>query len=162
MFVHLILETYKLLFERNFYQFGTILQKNPQIINSLRTKKQAATLLMKAANQGQHNIVEFLLSRPQDLSVTTRTFHNALHFISLRVGAAFKYLDETQITDDLLNQHDHEKKLTPLHFAAKSNNQTAIKWLLDQGADPLIKDFNGKIPDDLCEESTKKLFLNYK
>ena len=38
---------------------------------------------------------------------------------------------------------------TPLHLAYVHKNKAMIKFLLEQGADPLAKRYNGQIPSDL-------------
>lgn len=51
--------------------------------------------------------------------------------VSISVNACTKYSD------------------TPLHLAYVHKNKPMIKLLLEQGADPLAKRYNGQIPSDL-------------
>jgi len=40
--------------------------------------------------------------------------------------------------------------LTPLHFAAAANQESIIRYLLEQGADPYAQDDEGQYPSDLA------------
>ena len=103
---------------------------------------------------------KYLTKQSLDLSVSAND-KNILHILAVTsCGDLLQYLDLYQITNSVLN-HQDESLQTALHLAAIENDQTAIKWLLDKGADSSIKNSLGKTPFDLCnDENAKKLFSN--
>ena len=52
-------------------------------------------------------------------------------------------------------------KMTPLAFAAKNNNYEMVQLLCENGANPFIKNVDGKKPSDLCTDFKTKSYLNY-
>ena len=52
-------------------------------------------------------------------------------------------------------------KMTPLAFAAQNNNYDMVTLLCDNGANPFIKNIDGKKPSDLCTDFKTKSYLNY-
>ena len=51
--------------------------------------------------------------------------------------------------------------MTPLHFAAQNNNYDMVQLLCENGANPFIKNFEGKKPSDLCTDFKTKSYLLY-
>ncbi|RMZ86860.1 hypothetical protein DV736_g5911, partial [Chaetothyriales sp. CBS 134916] len=45
------------------------------------------------------------------------------------------------------------KRGTPLHDAAASGNDPAVRYLLDQGANPLIRDTRGSLPSEVARNT---------
>ena len=140
-------------------ELDEIVKRRPHIINSLRSSLNYTLLMISFKYQ---KMFEYLIKKPQDLSVTTRGGYNILHiFIKTNVGDKLEYLDSHRITNEIMNKQSENFLDTPLHLAVVENDQTAIKWLLVKGADSSIKNSLGKTPYDLCyDENTKKLFSN--
>ena len=51
--------------------------------------------------------------------------------------------------------------MTPLHFAAQNNNYDMVQLLCENGANPFIKNVDGKKPSDLCTDFKIKSYLLY-
>lgn len=52
-------------------------------------------------------------------------------------------------------------KMTPLAFAAQNNNYDMVQLLCDNGANPFMKNIDGKKPSDLCSDFKTKSYLLY-
>lgn len=50
---------------------------------------------------------------------------------------------------------------TPLHNAARVGDVDAVKWLLEHGANPLVKDPRGRIPLQLARDREKTEIIEY-
>ena len=147
---------------------SSIIKQKPNLINSMRGEK-GWTLLMYAACNDRKDIVEYLSKQQHDLSVVDDDDWNVLHFI---VGfndddVAFETLnslDISQLNDDVINKQNNKYKVTPLHIAAYNNKHKSIVWLMDQGADPSLKDVDGKRPGEYgrCSDGTKNIIRNFK
>lgn len=63
-----------------------------------------------------------------------------------------------------INAANNEMKITPLHAALLRGRPRAVKFLLENGADPLAKDANGETPLDYAEDHPEclKLFATSK
>ena len=147
---------------------SSIIKQKPNLINSMRGE-EGWTFLMYAAINRRKDIVEYLLSQQQDLSVVNGYGGNVLHFIVVYNDddVAFELLntlDISQLNDDVINKQTNIDKRTPLYFAARNNKHKSIVWLMDQGADPSLKDVYGKRPDEdrLCSDETKNIIRNFK
>ena len=51
--------------------------------------------------------------------------------------------------------------MTPLAFAAQNNNYDMVQLLCENGANPYIKNIDGKKPSDLCTDFKTKSYLLY-
>ena len=124
---------------------------------------------MNAALYNRKDIVEYLSNQQQDLSVVNDDGWNVLHFI-VRFNdddVAFEMLnslDISQLNDDVINKQKAYNKYTPLHYAAWMNKHKSIVWLMDQGADPSLKDVGGERPGEDCDcsDETKNIIRNFK
>jgi ankyrin repeat protein len=45
---------------------------------------------------------------------------------------------------------------TPLHVCATRNFKESVKWLLQRGADPLLKNKSGKTATDLADQANSE------
>jgi len=54
----------------------------------------------------------------------------------------------------------NKNKATPLHRATYNNNEDIVKLLLSKGANYNLKDITGKKPEDIANNSIKKLLIN--
>ena len=52
-------------------------------------------------------------------------------------------------------------KMTPLALAAQNNNYDMVQLLCENGANPFIKNIDGKKPSDLSTDFKTKSYLNY-
>ena len=162
------LDVWKMLFDNKFDDVSRIIKEKPNLINAMRGVL-GLTFLMNAAYFKRKDIVEYLLNQQHDLSVVNDDGSNVLHFIVLYNddGVAFELLNSleiSQLNDDVINKQNNNSKQTPLHFAAWLNKHKSMVWLMDQGADRSLKDFNGRRPDEsrLCSDETKNIIRNFK
>ena len=153
--------------DKKFDDVSRIINKQPNLINSMRGEG-GLTFLMNAAINKRKDIVEYISNQQHDLSVVNVNGFNVLHYIVSRNDddVAFKLLnslDISQLNDDVINKQNNYKR-TPLHFAAWKNNHKSIVWLMDQGADPSLKDDFGERPgeDGRCSDETKNIIRNFK
>jgi len=53
---------------------------------------------------------------------------------------------------------------TPLHFAAHCNKHDVIRWLLAKGANPELKNNDGRRPDEQprCDGVTKEIIRSFR
>lgn len=164
----------------------TLLEQYPELVNTVSDQQETA--IQAAAHTGQTKIVEFLLERGAPLDICTAAllgrhvdmaamlvsdpslanatgahgiplmFYTAMGCsidaaaLALRSGAAIN-------AGEGLN--------TPLHGAVLANEPKVVAWLLDHGADPNLKDYNGKTPLEVsiqykrtrAEEALRKRLL---
>ena len=153
--------------DKKFDDVSRIIKQKPNLINSMRFGN-GWTLLMYAASNDRKGIVEYLLNQQYDLSVVEKDGFNVLHFIVVCSDDDVTFellnsLDISQLNDDVINKQTIDK-VTPLHWAAKKNKHKSIVWLMDQGADPSLKDNDGERPgeDRRCSDETKNIIRNFK
>ena len=155
--------------DKKFDDVSKIIKQKPNLINSMRDE-WGRTFLMYAAFYKRKDIVEYLSNQQHDLSVVNNDYgSNVLHLIVWNNGddvalEMLNSLDISQLNDDVINKQNNKFKQTPLHYAAVKNNHKSIVWLMDQGADPSLKDVRGKRPDEhpRCSDETKNIIQNFK
>ena len=156
--------------DNKFDDVSRIINKQPNLINAMRDG-WGRTFLMYAALDKRKDIVGYLLNQQHDLSVVNDGGFNVLHWIVWRNDddddVAFellKSLDISQLNDDVINKQDNIHKYTPLHCAAVMNKHKSMVWLMDQGADPSLKDDYGRRPGEYrdCSDETKNIIRNFK
>ena len=165
----LFLDVWKMLIDKKFDDVSRIINKQPNLINSMRDKR-GLTFFMYAATYERKDIVKYLSNQRHDLSIVNDDAlgWNVLHYIVGRndddvAFEMFKTLDISQLNDDVINKQNNFKQ-TPLHYAAWKNNHKSIVWLMDQGADPSLKDVYGERPGEYrdCSDETKNIIRNFK
>ena len=156
-----------MLIDKKLDDVSIIIKEQPNLINSMRGERER-TFLMHAARNHRKDIVEYLSNQQQDLSVVDDRGWNVLHEIVWWNGDDVTFemlnsLDFSQLNDDVINKQD-KYKLTPLYFAAGMNKHKSIVWLMDQGADPSLKNVYGERPDEYpgCSDETKNIIRNFK
>ena len=138
------LDVWKMLKDKKLDDVSRIIKEQPNLINSMRGDWER-TFLMYAAEFNRKDIVEYLSNQQQDLSVVDDYGENVLHcIVRYNDDDDFTFemlnsLDISQLDDDVINKQNNYKR-TPLHYAAIKNNHKSIVWLMDQGADPSLKD----------------------
>ena len=150
--------------DKRFDDLSRIIKEQPNLLNSMRDLGER-TFLMTAAFNKRKDIVGYIFSNQQhDLSVVDDDVWNVLHwiFVGNKDNDAFlmlKSLDISQINDDVINKQTNRYKRTPLFYAARKNYHKSIIWLMDQGADPSLKDNRGERPDEdnCCSDETKNI-----
>ena len=161
-------DVWKMLKDKKFDDVSRIINKQPNLINAMRDE-WGLTFLMYAARIKRKAIVGYISNQPHDLSVVNDIGSNVLHWIvwcNYDDDVTFEMLNSleiSQLNDDVINKQDNNKH-TPLHFAAMKNNHKSIVWLMDQGADPSLKDYCGQRPGELrwCSDETKNIIRNFK
>ena len=159
-------DVWKMLKDNKFDDVSRIINKQPNLINSMRSKG-GETFLMCAAYYKRKDIVGYLLNQQHDLSVVNDNGFNVLHFI---VGndddvtfEMLNSLDISQLNDDVINKQSN-RKYTPLHCAASYNKHKSMVWLMDQGADRSLKDVDDERPGEHrdCSDETKNIIRSFK
>ena len=154
--------------DKKFDDVSRIFKQQPNLIDSMRGV-WGKTFLMKAAYYQRKDIVGYLLNQQHDLSVVNNDDGwNVLHYIVWYNDddVAFEMLNSleiSQLNDDVINKQNKYKR-TPLHYAAMENKHKSMVWLMDQGADPSLKDVDGLRPDEhrWCSDETKNIIRNFK
>ena len=156
-----------MLIDNKFDDVSRIINKQPNLINSMRGEG-GLTFLMNAAINKRKDIVEYISNQQHDLSVVHDYGFNVLHLIVWfnDDDVAFEMLnslDISQLNDDVINKQANNKR-TPLHCAARKNKHKSIVWLMDQGADPSLKDVDGRRPGEYpgCSDETKNIIRSFK
>ena len=154
--------------DKKFDDVSKIIKQKPNLINSMRGE-WGRTFLMCAAFNERKDIIEYLSNQQHDLSVVDNYSENVLHRIVLcnDDDVAFEFLntfDISQLNDDVINKQTNTHKHTPLHHAAWMNKHKSMVWLMDQGADPSLKDVYGQRPGEYrgCSDETKNIIRNFK
>ena len=155
-----------MLLDKKFDDVSRIIKQKPNLINSMRGGR-GYTFLIHAAIAERKDIVGYLSNQQHDLSIVNDYGWNVLHLIVGRNDddVAFEMLnslDVSQLNDDVINKQDNINKQTPLHFAAWLNRHKSIVWLMDQGADPSLKDVRGLRPGEDGSDETKNIIRNFK
>ena len=154
--------------DNKFDDVSRIFKQQPNLINSMRDGG-GWTFLMYAACNKRKDIVGYLSNQQHDLSVVVNDIgYNVLHWIVWFNDDDVTFemlnsLDISQLNDDVINKQNNNKQ-TPLHIAAWKNKHKSIVWLMDQGADPSLKDDEGERPgeDRVCSDETKNIIRNFK
>ena len=161
------LDVWKMLEDNKFDDASSIINKQPNIVNSMRGEK-GQTFLMRAAYDKQKDIFGYLSNQQYDLSIVDVCGENVLHWIVVRnkddvAFEMFKSLDISQLNDDVINKQDISER-TPLHRAARKNKHKPIVWLMGQGADPSLKDKTGLRPCEhpYCSDETKRIIRSFR
>jgi ankyrin repeat protein len=108
----------------------------------------ATTLLHDAALKGHVEIVELLLAHKAEVNAPNQEGAAALHDAALAGKCA--------VAEVLLNHgaqidaRDRDQQATPLERAASWGRIDVVELLLARGANPLLKDKNGKTALDLA------------
>lgn len=155
----------------NFIRVQEILAARPDLVNASSTWGE--TPLEAAAQVGQREIARYLLDlgAPLDLCTAamlgmTQDVRNALKAdrgLAQAKGAHdipvlyYPMLHGEVKVAELLLAHGADVNagdgvLTPLHGAVLFNRPDMVRWLLDNGAWPGFRDYNGKSPLDVAEE----------
>ena len=157
-----------MLFDKKFDDVSRIIKEQPNLINSMR-HKGGWTFLIHAAVYKRKDIVGYLSNQQHDLSVVNDDGFNVLHYIVLfnDDDVAIEMLNSleiSQLNDDVINKQNNKYKQTPLHCATIKNNHKSIVWLMDQGADPSLKDVHGERPGEhrCCSDETKNIIRSFK
>lgn len=124
------------------------------VIERAKRAAQGSTALMGAAASGCEECVRLLLARGADVKARTGSGLTALH------NAAYE--GSSDMVKRLLNAGApvnvaDERGLTPLMLAANSRNHNAeaVHILLEHGADPNVKDAQGRTAADWARASSQ-------
>ncbi|KTC83586.1 ankyrin repeat domain-containing protein [Legionella cincinnatiensis] len=99
-----------------------------------------------------HAILQEAFMKKIDLNIYTNKFVTPLHWAILKCRVdtqddmleIIEQLYQTEI--DLNKPSNDSKQYSPLHTAARRGLPLVVDWLLEHGADPMVKDTANKIP----------------
>jgi ankyrin repeat protein len=118
------------------------------------------TPLHDAAGAGDVGMVRLLIARGADVKRKNRLDENALSLAAVGSGEGFlataRLLIEHRIP---LDQRRAQGGATPLISAATNGNRELVKLLLDKGADPSIRNAEGKTAMQLLRDMNNTAFL---
>lgn len=115
-------------------------------------EEEGDTPLHKAANRGNKDVVELLLTKGADVNAKNTEGVTPLHWAALQ---GEKYVAELLLARGAdVNVKDTDGR-TPLHWAEELGSQDIAKLLLAKGADANAKDNDGKTPAELSGVSGK-------
>jgi ankyrin repeat protein len=116
------------------------------------------TLLHVAAAGFRTDMVKTLLARGADVHARNRRGATPLHYAAdARSAAAAQALTIAALVEAGADVHARDKSGTaPLHRAVRTRGVSAVKALLDGGADPGLPNGGGSLPLDLARLTTGK------
>lgn len=107
--------------------------------------------LMKAALNGHLPVVERLLLLGADVNLADKGGYQALHLAASRNHLAIVALLVAKGAE--LNTQERSQGLTPLIWAAKEGHTKVVDFLLMAGANPQIRDYQGKTAADWARQA---------
>lgn len=126
-----------------------LLDRDPAQLNARDEKNDGVTLLHLAVQEGQTNILEFLLSRGARLDIKDNNNYTPLHWA---VMLGFKDIARMLISNGADVNDRGLNSMTPLHDAAYNGHQEIAKMLIANGAKLDARDELGNTPLDLAVE----------
>lgn len=112
--------------------------------------KSRETALHTAIYKGNLSIIEQLLQRMSNPNVTDIHGNTPLHITIRESNSKLEIMSKLLEYNTNLNIKN-KRGSTPLHDAVIQNDETLVKFLLDNGADISITDNHNKTPLDLAE-----------
>lgn len=128
---------------------GTITNSNTQSSNSNIFSRTGTILSSNSGNSGS-------------AGATTRngTTTNSDEIIFAVVTGNFSEVTRLVNSSNVNNVIDIKNRYTALHYAVKQPNNEIVEYLMNCGADPSIKQNEGKDSIDLSIESNKRFLIN--
>lgn len=111
------------------------------------------TFLANAAHNGSYKIAEALIKKGADINTKTGFYYTALH--AAISGSVFEDLNGNLSMINLLLSHGadiNSGTFTPLMGACVQGRKDVIELLLSKGADPKLRDNEGKTAVDFIED----------
>jgi len=109
------------------------------------------TLLMYAAFNGHTNVIQLLITAGANANATDKTGSTALMFAASGKNLpAVKLLLKNKAKINTIDSNEH---WTPLMWAAAEGQVDVVNYLLEKGANPLLKDIDGDTAESFA---TKK------
>jgi ankyrin repeat protein len=129
-----------------------LLARDPAQLNARDEKNDGATLLHLAVQEGQTNVLEFLLSRGARLDIKDNNNYTPLHWA---VMLGFKDIARLLISNGADVNDRGLNRMTPLHDAAYNGHKDIVKMLIANGAKLDARDELGNTPLDLAVEKNQ-------
>lgn len=129
--------------------------------------KNGLTALQWAVTRGHDRLVRLLLHKGVDIDDLGQSFvgETAL-LIAVKLPSSLELIKLLLDNGADIEAEDNSKK-TPLHLAARSSNEPAVRLLLEHGADPMSRGFRGPggamplhMAAKYCEPSTVTLIMD--
>ena len=111
------------------------------------------------------DVFNYLINFTQDFSVVDEDGYNIVHRIAISFrddvvcSRLLMKLSENTNIESFINNKDHNRGFTPLHFAARFNHHRLIETIVKLGGDVNTKDYDNQLPDeqDDCDDETKRI-----
>jgi ankyrin repeat protein len=113
---------------------------------------------------GEREVVDLLLSAGADPTLRDVMVRCTPRAFGICVAAnwGFPHLIEKQLENDPALINILDGRGTPLHEAARGGSTQVVQFLLDRGADPTLRDGEGKTPADLAlDEKVRELLRSH-
>jgi len=119
---------------------------------------QKRTLLMYAAFNGHTNVIQLLISKGADVNATDFSGSTALMFAASGKNLpAVKLLIKNKAKVNAVDSNEH---WTPLMWAAAEGQIEVVHYLLEQSADPLLKDIDGDTATSFAKKKNHQAVAN--
>jgi len=119
---------------------------------------QKRTLLMYAAFNGHTNVIQLLITKGADVNATDLSGSTALMFAASGKNLpAVKLLIKNKAK---INAIDSKEHWTPLMWAAAEGQIEVVHYLLEEGADPLLKDIDGDTAASFAKKKNHQAVAN--
>ncbi|ORX42663.1 ankyrin [Piromyces finnis] len=127
------------------HPFKNTSNTNERKININTQNSKGLTLLHYACEQGNENIVKYLIKKGADTNIKSSNGGISLHYACKSKNDnvnLVKYLIEAIGLD--INIKDRHEKI-PFHYACYKGNENIVKYLIKNGVDPRIKNDYGRM-----------------
>lgn len=148
----------------NIQEVGKLLKSGADINNAAEDEYYAYGALYIAINTGNEAMVKFLIENKADLNTQINEEGYSLLVAAINSGNAniVNLLIQSGTKIETHTDPEGNKKFIPILEATQSNQPEVVKVLLEKGADPHEKTFEGFSAYDYAQEHNKNIFSLFK